>query len=976
MKKRAALTLVTLLMILFVMPMTVFAAEDGDIPFTIVANQLFQVEKNGTIEVYDEPTRDYTDNDPVDVPLYKVHFKAVPTTCTFTLNDSDLKTLEYRAGQACGTQLTANSFANLSAKATTSTRYSSNNYFYVTTSQTETNDGSGEWKAPSGAAKNHANAEYFQYAIQFDTAYKEESRVNYTVVASLYDTASAQTVAVTGEIGDKLTVAKLNELYASKIKSISNRDAYDLVWTYNDAAFPEEGIDVEEGVTYKVSQTYEPKSYNIYVDLGDGTYTDEMMAEIRSDRMHLFDTVYQNGIVTFRDKEMFAGIYNVKGHYTFKVEDSTTKETYDVACSLVRPTPPSGSVFVGWTVEYLNADDPHSTKTQLGDSSPVYTSGLYGDILVTAQYSDAAYVYAIPKGDRVLGSDYQNTDNYSAAERCGWSVENFAGPEGKSEQLNSLEEINAYKNAQTQEENLDFAHYDYYAIAEGELIEFWLKTCNGYYVSNLEDAFEHAGMVLNYTKNRMVGYSPNNSTDTESRKLTAAQLSSESPDGIIRFTLKEGAVSKVPTTLRVAFYENELGKKLESCKLQAEGKDPVRIYKEYTESGAFVSDNNVFTSDFAWGDTVRFKVLDDAGNPITEQVLVAYRSGGAYIPEKAEGYSSYGQSYGREFYNGLTNADYKMVYLSPDEEGYFSYTLCSDYLSTSSHTDFIYIFPVPVKDLEILSQPENYTGKIGDSATFTVLASGDGLSYQWYYSKNNGLTWSKSSFTGNNTETLTIPLISARIGQLYQCIITDQYGKSLTSDSVQMQEKTADVTITAQPEDFYGNIGETAVFTIVAEGEALTYQWYYSTDGQKWSKSSQAGSNEVTITIPIKAIRLNQKYRCSITDENGYKLISSEVSILQKAAECSITQQPADVTAKVRSTAVFTCTAEGENLTYQWYYQKAGSKTWSISGMEGNNTNTLSVTATAARDGMKYRCLITDKNGIATTTDEAELRIE
>ena len=72
--------------------------------------------------------------------------------------------------------------------------------------------------------------------------------------------------------------------------------------------------------------------------------------------------------------------------------------------------------------------------------------------------------------------------------------------------------------------------------------------------------------------------------------------------------------------------------------------------------------------------------------------------------------------------------------------------------------------------------------------------------------------------------------------------------------------------------------------------------------------------------------------------------------------------------------ATFTVVAEGNGeLTYQWQYQNVGSSNWKNSSQAGNKTATLTVPITAARDGQKYRCVITDAEGNTVATDAATL---
>ncbi len=90
--------------------------------------------------------------------------------------------------------------------------------------------------------------------------------------------------------------------------------------------------------------------------------------------------------------------------------------------------------------------------------------------------------------------------------------------------------------------------------------------------------------------------------------------------------------------------------------------------------------------------------------------------------------------------------------------------------------------------LAITKQPVDVTAKVGTTVSFTVTASG-AKSYQWYYSKDKGKTWSKSGMTGSTTNKLSVPVTEARIGQMYRCTITGTDGKNVTSKAVTIKKK-------------------------------------------------------------------------------------------------------------------------------------------------------------------------------------------
>ena len=81
--------------------------------------------------------------------------------------------------------------------------------------------------------------------------------------------------------------------------------------------------------------------------------------------------------------------------------------------------------------------------------------------------------------------------------------------------------------------------------------------------------------------------------------------------------------------------------------------------------------------------------------------------------------------------------------------------------------------------VSITTQPKNYTGAVGSRATFSVVAQGTGLTYQWQY--YSGGTWKNF---GSNDSTVSLKVSSVHNGMKYRCIVKDSSGKSVTSTVV------------------------------------------------------------------------------------------------------------------------------------------------------------------------------------------------
>ena len=192
----------------------------------------------------------------------------------------------------------------------------------------------------------------------------------------------------------------------------------------------------------------------------------------------------------------------------------------------------------------------------------------------------------------------------------------------------------------------------------------------------------------------------------------------------------------------------------------------------------------------------------------------------------------------------------------------------------------------------------------------------------------------------------------------------------------ELEEIRDEFVILLQPEDCAAVEGGEAVFTVEASGDDLSYQWQYcDPDGDEWKDVELEESITDTLTIPVTEDMDGQKYRCIIKNGAGESLTTEE-AVLNVKYELTILQQPESFTGKAGDTAVFSVTATGYQVSYQWQYQNAGSEEWRNSSMAGSSSSTLVVSVNASRNGQKYRCVLTDGDGKMLVTDTVSLRIK
>lgn len=282
-----------------------------------------------------------------------------------------------------------------------------------------------------------------------------------------------------------------------------------------------------------------------------------------------------------------------------------------------------------------------------------------------------------------------------------------------------------------------------------------------------------------------------------------------------------------------------------------------------------------------------------------------------------------------------------------------------------------------VLELKILENPVDVSGEEGESVVFTVKAQGNDITYQWQYSNASSSKWYNSSMEGCKTASITVPVENFRDGQKYRCVVSDAEGNSVVSEMAVMTVVVSETlpVIISHPDDYTGVIGTTAQFEVVAEGTNLSYQWQYSNaSSTKWYNSSMTGSNTSVLSVDITAARNGQKYRCIVSNGAG-ESVTSYAAYLIVGETIEITVQPVSQQAAIGENVVFTVEAEGEGLTYVWQYSNASSSRWYESSMKGNHTASLTVPVTAARNGQKYRCIITDAEGNSVTSDIVVLMV-
>ncbi len=170
----------------------------------------------------------------------------------------------------------------------------------------------------------------------------------------------------------------------------------------------------------------------------------------------------------------------------------------------------------------------------------------------------------------------------------------------------------------------------------------------------------------------------------------------------------------------------------------------------------------------------------------------------------------------------------------------------------------------------ILAQPVNTTGCEGGTTTFTVLAAGTGLSYQWQVNDGSGFVNvpAAAPYSGDTLANLTITNAPMMLdGYTYQCIINAACSPTLTTNPVTLSLDSVP-TITAQPSFVTACDGDMAMIMITATGNGLNYQWQLNT-GSGYSNLTNGGiysgvNTDMLDILPASYSMNGYLYRCLV----------------------------------------------------------------------------------------------------------------
>jgi gliding motility-associated-like protein len=271
----------------------------------------------------------------------------------------------------------------------------------------------------------------------------------------------------------------------------------------------------------------------------------------------------------------------------------------------------------------------------------------------------------------------------------------------------------------------------------------------------------------------------------------------------------------------------------------------------------------------------------------------------------------------------------------------------------------------------IIDQPIDLIVCDGDAAVFTVNASGSDLTYQWRIGLFDLVDG--GNISGATTETLTIdPASITDVSADYNVVVSGSVLPDVTSDYVELSLGEAPI-ITIQPLDQTSCVGNPVSFTVSATGTDLTYQWRIGlVDLVDGATISGVTTNTLTID-PVNLTDVAINYNVVVSGTCLPDAISDDVELSLGEAPI-ITMQPTNQYACVGSPVVFTVSATGTDLTYQWRIGLVDLMDGAT--ISGVNTNTLTIDPVNLTDmAIDYNVVVSGSCMPDVVSDYAELSL-
>jgi len=330
------------------------------------------------------------------------------------------------------------------------------------------------------------------------------------------------------------------------------------------------------------------------------------------------------------------------------------------------------------------------------------------------------------------------------------------------------------------------------------------------------------------------------------------------------------------------------------------------------------------------------------------------------------------------------------------------------------------IFGLPA----VIVHPVNKTIAKGQNTTFSVTATGSGLTYLWQVSTNGGVDFTNLTNGGyySNVMTNTLTITGAQLalnGYQYRCIVSGTCTPFVYSNAailtVLPNVITTCGTATGCPGEMIIPVNVTDFIGIASFSMTLAYNSSVLTftgsqnlnaalAGGSFVANATAGkvyltwSGTTAVTLPGAALLVEVKFNgvpgastlnwdtqtpgnCEYSDLNGQVIFSTwNNGSATINIPPSITTHPVNRTIYATGSTTFTVAATGTGLGYLWQISDNGGANWSnlsnIPPYSGALTSTLTINpASTGMNGYLYRCIVSGTCTPSDTSNSAQLTV-
>ena len=261
----------------------------------------------------------------------------------------------------------------------------------------------------------------------------------------------------------------------------------------------------------------------------------------------------------------------------------------------------------------------------------------------------------------------------------------------------------------------------------------------------------------------------------------------------------------------------------------------------------------------------------------------------------------------------------------------------------------------------VTRHPASKTVALGKTAKLTAAATGEPApTIQWQVRTKGSSTW--KALKGENGPSLLVKVTAKVHGNRYRAVFTNTKG-SATTKAAKLSVKAAKPRIASKPRSAQGKLGKKVSFSVKVSGfPTPKVTWQEKLKGGKWR--TVKGAKGSRLSVKVTAARHGALYRAVAKNSQG-KASSGAAKLSVAKSKPRIEKHPRAASVKAGKKARFTVKVSGFPAPkVRWQERLPGGRWTTVKGTKGK---TLTVRASAARDGAKYRALVSNARGKVTS---------